>query len=138
MRDRDGEIVRLRLREQMGTARGVASAPGGNTAAAAGAFTPQPHRNGGISRGEQAGQAILERLSQLQAVPAGGVPPVPGGRGPIAGGGGGGNQQNIRAMQQIHARVRGYQEALMAFRGAREALGNGHANGARRCVQVAQ
>lgn len=137
MRDRDGEIVRLRLREQMGTTRSVTPAPGVNAPVTAGAFAPQPHRNGGVSRGEQAGQAILERLSQLQTSAAGGVPAVPGGRGPVAGGGGG-NQPNIRAMQQIHARVRGYQEALMAFRGTREAPGNGQANGARRCVQVAQ
>lgn len=172
VKDRDMEIVRLRHREQAsggwlaatqsGGANVAGRAPSVTAAAAAGVplssgpsptrfMTPSPR---GISRGEQAGQAVIARLSRLQATAAGTAGPgVPGGVG-VPGGMRSGVGGHIHSQQaELQMQMRRYHQAMMAVGGTAAANsaanagpgvgGGGQGSGGnggrgRPCVQVAQ
>lgn len=159
---RDEEIVRLRHREQAAggwispngfhPAAGAANAtPGGVVAAGRGASpASSPHA---ISRGEQAGQAVLARLTRLQAAAAaaGASGAGEGGAGASAVANGQGvlrqgfHHQIIHQHQVVHRQyleLRQLRQAVDASGAISRSLGLGGGGGETSrsvpCVQVAQ
>lgn len=122
----------------------VAAAGGDAVGGGPGAFmTPSPR--GAISRGEQAGQAVLARLARLEAGGTPGGVGTGGGEGFGVGGGGGSGPLNGPAQaltaQQLQVQVRRYQQALLAVGVGVDGGGGGGrgaSGGGRPCVQVAQ